>query len=126
MQSWSLVHDVTRVAPVIKVTTSILHVPNGPLSYFLRKRQTVLIQIPEEHERIDRLGTALNIERQSFVIVVPWRAVGKEECVLPVFVATHHRLVKLKVARAPLVMLKTVEDVARMKVINPLKILFFP
>ena len=80
------------------------------------------IIIFKENQRVDRLRTALDVERQCLLRVVARRAIGQKERTFPIFVSTHHGLKKAPVSRALRVVLETVQYVCRMEVVDPVQI----
>src|SRR5689334_3535051 len=76
----------------------------------------------EENERIDRLGTALDVKGQSLVVVVARCSIGKEEGFFPALVSADQIPVELIVTRALRIVLEAVENICRMKVVDPMMI----
>ena len=76
----------------------------------------------EENEGIDGLGTALDVKGQGLIVVVSWRSVWKKESLLPVLISTHQLPVEPIITSALLVPLEAVQNVSRVKVVNPVMI----
>jgi len=74
---------------------------------------------PGRSERIDRLGTALDVKGQGLAFVVSWCTIRKEEGLLPVLISARQLLVEPVITRALQVVLEAVENIRRMKVVDP-------
>ena len=125
MKSGSFVDQPGRVAPIIKISSTVLHVFNGPLRDLNCERKARRIAILKENQRVYRLRTALNIDRQSLIVVISGSSVAQKESVFPVLVPAHHLLVELVVSRAFAVVLETVQNVRGMEIIHPVQIFGF-
>lgn len=81
--------------------------------------------IGEEHQSVDCLGAALDVERENLMVVVFWCPIRQEKCVLPKFVSVLQPSVKAMIASTLAVMLETVKNVASMEIVNPVQIRLF-
>src|SRR5262249_61044025 len=112
-----------RLSKVVKVARTVLHVVEGPTSNFEGEFEVLRIPVMEEDHSINGLGRTLNVNGQGFVIVVTRSAVGQKEGLFPVVIALVHDIHEPIITGAFEVVLEAVQDVSRVKVVHPVKIL---
>jgi len=122
MKCGGFVHQPWGVSTIVKVPGSVLHGVDSPLRNFHGKRYALGISIAEEHQSINRLGSALDVNGQGLVIVVPGSPIGQKERLLPKVVTTRHNRFELTVTCGGNVELEAVQDVGSMKIVNPMQI----
>src|ERR1700678_3777505 len=120
-----LVDQPGRISTVVEIASAVLHVGDRPLRHLDRQLQALGIAIVKKNQRGDGLRTALNVKRQSLVVVVSWRSIRKKESFLPVLVSIHQLLVEAAVPRALRVMLEAIKNVCRMEAVHPVMIHLF-
>lgn len=99
-----------------------MHVRDGPLRNFQGQRKSFRISIGEKYESVDRLRTALDIERECFVVIVLWDPFFEEEGLLPVFVSTCQVFVEAMIAGAFFIVLEAIENIGCMKIVDPVQV----
>src|SRR5205814_936250 len=111
--------------PIVEITAAILHLRDRPPGDSHGQGYSFRIPVPKEYQGIDCLRAALDIQGQSFVIVISWRTVGKEERVLPVLVAGSQVVVEFPVTGGVAVVLERIEHVRRVEVVYPAQVICF-
>src|SRR5687767_11379359 len=68
-----------RIFPVIKISGSILHVRDGPLSNFAGRLDASWMKPPQIDERLNALRRALDIQWARLIVIVSWRSIFAEK-----------------------------------------------
>src|SRR4051794_35229679 len=81
VQRRSFVHQPRRVSAIVEVPGLVLHVSYCPPSDLNSLGNTTRVALSEVHEGVDCLRAALDIDWQSFVVVIAGRTVAEKECI---------------------------------------------
>src|SRR3984893_10093358 len=111
--------------PEVEVALGRLHVRDRPTGHSIRQVQRFRVRGREKRQRVDRLRSALDVNRQQAVVHILRAADGLEEIILEVLVASRQMSGEFNVIRAIDVSLQAVEIVARMMAIDPVELWSF-
>ena len=126
MKRGRLVYYPARISTIIEVTSAVLHIGDCPQGNLRRQWQCLWVFVGKQDKSIDCLRGALNIQRQSLIVVVSWRAIAQEERSFPELVSFKSGFEESIIARATFVMLQRIQYIPRMEVVNPMQISFHP